>query len=89
MIEIYQQKMAIVLTVAIQALVVGGLIACIVVGTQDRPSPMVSPAGGTGSLDYRPESASPAAYPILGHRPEVMAVRYSPGTGEELISFRV
>ncbi|KUK62255.1 MAG: Uncharacterized protein XD82_0746 [Methanoculleus marisnigri] len=89
MIEIYQQKMAVVLTVAIQALVFGGLIACIVVGTQDRPSPVVSPAGGTGSLDYRPESASPAAYPIFGHRPEAMPVSTSPGTGEELISFRV
>ena len=86
MIEIYQQKMAMVLTVAIQALVVGGLIACIVVGTQDRPSPMVSPAGGTGSLDYRPDSASPAAYPIVGHQSEVMPVIISPGTGGELIS---
>ncbi|PKL61165.1 MAG: hypothetical protein CVV31_12740 [Methanomicrobiales archaeon HGW-Methanomicrobiales-2] len=85
MIEIYQQKMAMVLTVAIQALVVGGLIACIVVGTQDRPSPVVSPAGGPGSLDYRPESASPAAYPIV-HPPKVMPVIISPGTGEELIS---
>ena len=86
MIEIYQQKMAMVLTVAIQALVVGGLIACIVVGTQDRPSPVVSPAGGTGSLDYRPESASPAAYPVLGHRSEVMPVSISPVPDEELIS---
>lgn len=89
MIEIYLQKMAIVLTVAIQALVVGGLIACIVVGTQDRPSPVVSPAGGTGSLDYRPESASPAADPIVGHQPEVMQVSIPPDTGEELIHFRV
>ncbi|MCK9306520.1 MAG: hypothetical protein M0P17_03215 [Methanoculleus sp.] len=89
MIEIYQQKMAMVLTVAIQALVVGGLIACIVVGTQDRPSPVVSPAGGTGSLDYRPESASPAAYPVLGHRSEVMPVSISPVPDEELISFGV
>lgn len=89
MIEIYQQKMAAVLTIAIQALVVGGLIACIVVGTQDRPSPVVSPADGTGSLDYRPESTSPAAYPIVGHRPEVMPVSIPPYTGEEPIIFWV
>jgi len=83
-IEISQQKMALVLTVAIQTLVVGGLIACIVVGTQDRPSSVVSPADETRYVDYQPESASPAAYPVVGHRPEDM-----PGTGERTTSLFV
>ncbi|MDK2889640.1 MAG: hypothetical protein PWR21_272 [Methanoculleus sp.] len=79
MIEISEQKMAILLTVAIQALVVGGLIACIVVGTQDRPSSAVSPADEVRDADYRPESASPAAYPVVGHRPEGVT-----GAGENI-----
>lgn len=82
MIEISEQKMAIILTVAIQTLVVGGLIACIVVGTQDRPFSVVSPADEVRNVDYRPESASPAAYPVVGHRPEGV-----PAAGEKILSF--
>jgi len=81
-IEISEQKMALILTVAIQTLVVGGLIACIVVGTQDRPSSVVSPADEIRDADYRPGSASPGAYPVVGHRPEGM-----PGAGEKFLSF--
>ncbi|MCK8518712.1 hypothetical protein [Methanoculleus sp. 7T] len=76
MIEISQQKLATALTAAIQVLVVAGLVACIVVGPQDRPSPIVSPSGETRHADYRPESTSPAAYPIVGHQPEIL-----PGIG--------
>ncbi len=95
MIEIYQQKMATVLTVAIQALVVGGLIACIVVGTQDRPSPVVSPAGETRHVDYQSESALPAAYPIVGREPGIRLMSIPTGSGgvgpsgENTISFWV
>ncbi|MCM2464911.1 hypothetical protein [Methanoculleus oceani] len=84
MIEIYQQKMATILTVAIQTLVVGGLITCIVVGAQDRPSPVDSPAVEGRDADYLPGNASPAAYPVVGHQPEGM-----PGAGEGTRSFRV
>jgi hypothetical protein len=83
-IEISEQKMALVLTVVIQTLVVGGLIACIIVGTQDRPSSVVSPTDGGRYENYQPESASPAAYPVVGHRPEDV-----PGAGEKIPSFFV
>jgi len=84
-IEIQQQKMATVLIVAIQVMVVGGLIACIVVGAQDRPSP-VSPAGEARHVEYGSWSTSPAAYPIAGHLP---AIRLSipADTGEKLLLF--
>jgi hypothetical protein len=81
-IEIYQQKMATVLTVAIQVLVIAGFVACIVVGPQDRPSPIVSPDNETRHVDYRPESTSPAAYPIVGHQFEGRPVSILPGIGE-------
>ncbi len=84
MIEIYQQKMATILTVAIQTLVVGGLIACIVVGAQDRPSPVDSPAADGRDAYYLSENTSPAAYSVVGHQPGGM-----PGTGEETRSFWV
>ncbi|WP_156168401.1 hypothetical protein [Methanoculleus sediminis] len=77
--------MATVLTVAIQALVVGGLIACIVVGTQDRPSPAVSPMDEGLHVDDRPASTSPAAYPVVGHR----AAGTLSGAGEMIILFSV
>jgi hypothetical protein len=80
-IEISEQKMATVLTIVIQALVVGGLIACIVVGTQDRPSSVASPDTEAGHMGFRPESASPAAYPVVGHRSES-----GPGAGEKILS---
>lgn len=86
MIEIHQQKLAAALVVAIQALVVGALIASIAVGTQDRPSPVVSPVGKTGYPDYRPESTSAAAYPIVGHPPEGMPVSTLRDTGEMVVS---
>ncbi|KAF5087801.1 hypothetical protein [Methanoculleus horonobensis] len=60
--------MAQVLTVAIQALIVGGLIACIVVGTQDRSSPVIPPITEAGYAGDRMASASPAEYPIVGHQ---------------------
>ncbi|HOI12217.1 MAG TPA: hypothetical protein PLG75_00075 [Methanoculleus sp.] len=81
MIEISEQKMATVLTVAIQTLVVGGLIACIVVGTQDRPSSAALPDTDARHVDFRPESASPAAYPVIGSQPEG-----GPGAGEGILS---
>ncbi|MCC7554912.1 MULTISPECIES: hypothetical protein [Methanoculleus] len=73
------------MTVAIQILVVGGLVACIVVGTQDRPSPAVPPITEARYAGDMPASASPAAYPIVGHR---VAGTLS-GAGETFILFSV
>jgi len=69
-IEIHQQKMATALIVAIQVMIIGGLLACIVVGTQDRPSP-VSPAGEARHVEHGSWSTSAAAYPIAGHPPGI------------------
>ncbi len=56
---------------------------------------MVSPAGETWHVDYRPESTSPAAYPIVCREPGVrlMSIPTGPGevgpSGENIISFWV
>lgn len=70
MIEIHQQKIAAALTVAIQILVVGGLIACIIVGTQEQPVFAASPDAGALHAAHLPGSTSPAAHLTAGHRPE-------------------
>lgn len=75
--------MATLLTVAIQALVVGGLIACIVVGTQDRPSPASLPITEARDARDLPASASPVAYSIVGHQ----AAGIHAGAGETFILF--
>ncbi|MCK9316782.1 MAG: hypothetical protein M0P51_00235 [Methanoculleus sp.] len=85
-IEIQQQKMAIVLTVVIQALVIGGLIACIVVGTQD-PLSSASPAGEIRHMEYGSWSTSPAAYPIVGHPPVVRQMDIAADRGEDISPF--
>ncbi|WP_292518355.1 hypothetical protein [Methanoculleus sp.] len=72
------------MTVAIQALVIGGLIVCIVVGTQDRPSSIGSPDGDTRNVFDRPESASPAAYSIIGNRPDLPVMSVRAGAGNTL-----
>ncbi|KAF5031468.1 hypothetical protein DSECCO2_627430 [anaerobic digester metagenome] len=43
MIDISQEKMAVALTVAIQILAIAGFVACIVIGPQDRSSPIGVP----------------------------------------------
>ncbi|MBP7409961.1 MAG: hypothetical protein KA818_00245 [Methanoculleus sp.] len=78
MIEIHQQKMATLLTVAIQVLALAGFVACIVVGPQDRPSPIGMPDFTVRHVEYRPESTSPAVYLIVGHPVEGGS---PPGTG--------
>lgn len=60
--------MATVLTLVIQALVFGGLIACIVVGTQDRPSPTIPPITEVEHAGGRLVSGSPAAYSLVDHQ---------------------
>jgi len=55
-----QQKVATVLTVTIQVLVIAGFVACIVVGPQDQPSPITSPDGETRDTGDRSGSVSPA-----------------------------
>ncbi len=77
--------MATLLTVAIQALVVVGLIACIVVGAQDRPSPETPSITEARYMGDWPASASAAAYPIAGHR----AAGVLSGAGETFILFAV
>lgn len=69
MIDIHQQKMATALTIAIQILVVAGLVACIIVGPQGWPSPVVSSPDAAWRTEYRPENTSAVAYPIVGHQP--------------------
>ncbi len=69
-IEIHQQKMATALIVAIQVMIIGGLLACIVVGTEERPSP-VSPVGEARHVEYGSWSTSAAVYPIAGHPPAI------------------
>lgn len=85
-IEIQQQKMATALTVAIQVMVVGGLIACIVVGTQDRPS-LAPPADEARHVEYGSWSTSPAAYPIVGHPPAIRLMSIPAEPGEKPLSF--
>lgn len=70
MIEISQQNVAAALTVAIQALVVGGLVACIVVGSQGGSSLATSPSDGVRYVDSPSDNASPAAYPVVGGQPD-------------------
>ncbi len=65
-IEIRQQKMATILTVIIQVLALAGLVACIIVGPQDRPSPLDTPEARHG--EYRPEGASSALLLIAGNQ---------------------
>ncbi|MDD4567012.1 hypothetical protein L21_1897 [Methanoculleus chikugoensis] len=77
--------MATILTVVIQALVVGGLIACIVVGTQDRSSPGVPPITEARYAGDLPPGVSAAAYPIVGHQ----AAGILSGAGETFILFSV
>ncbi|NLM29148.1 MAG: hypothetical protein GX216_01770 [Methanomicrobiales archaeon] len=52
--------MAVALVVAIQALVIAGLVACIVVGPQDQHTPTTTPDPG-----YRPGDVSPAAGAVI------------------------
>ncbi|MCT8338364.1 hypothetical protein FKB36_12930 [Methanoculleus sp. Afa-1] len=77
--------MAILLIAGIQVLVVGGLVACIVVGAQDRPSPETPPITEARYMGDWPASASAAAYPIAGHQ----AAGILSGAGETFILFAV
>ncbi|WP_054847828.1 hypothetical protein [Methanoculleus chikugoensis] len=74
------------MTVVIQALVVGGLIACIVVGTQDRSSREVPPITEGRYAGDLPPGVSAAAYPIVGHQ---AAGILSGAGGETFILFSV
>lgn len=77
--------MATLLTVAIQALVVGGLVACIVVGTQDRSSPEVPPITEARYAGDLPPGVSAAAHPIVGHQ----TAGILSGAGKTFILFSV
>ncbi len=88
-IEISHQNVAAVLTVAIQALVIGGLIACLLVGSQEGPSLATSSSDGVRHVDYRPQGALPGTDPVVGSQPGVrllMSIRTSP-SGGNTISF--
>jgi len=77
-----QQKVATVLTVTIQVLVIAGFVACIVVGPQDQPSPITSPDGETRDTGDRSGSVSPAAYDIVSRQPGIWPVDPLPDVGE-------
>jgi len=77
--------MATILTVVIQILVVGGLVACIIVGAQDRSSPETPPITETRYTGDRPPSAFAVAYPFTGHQ----ATDILSGAGETFILFSV
>ncbi|MDV2480867.1 hypothetical protein F8E02_02365 [Methanoculleus sp. Wushi-C6] len=86
MIEISQQYVAAALTFAIQALVVGGLVACIVIGPQNGSSLEASPSAGIRNVDDRPDTLPPAGHPADG-LPEVrvqVSVQPDPSGGHTL-----
>lgn len=83
-IEISQQNMAVVLTVAIQALVIGGLLACIIVGPQVGSSPATSSSGEGRHMDRLSGNPSTGADPVGIRQPEVrlpMGILAAPSGG--------
>ncbi len=91
MIEISQQNMVALLTIAIKALVISGLLACIIVGPQVGSSPATSSAGEGRHVDYPANDLSPAADAAVVLHPEVrllIGVQASP-SGGNILSFSV
>ena len=87
MIKISQQNMVALLTVAIKALVVSGLLACIIVGPQVGASPATSPAGEGRHVDYPATDPSPGEDPTVVRHPGVrllMGVQAAPPGGNTL-----
>ena len=91
MIEISQQNMVALLTIAIKALVISGLLACIIVGPQVGSSPATSAAGEGRYVDYPAKDFSSGADAAAVLHPEVrlsMGVQVAP-SGGNILSFSV
>ncbi|MFW5637688.1 MAG: hypothetical protein WAN99_09680 [Methanoculleus sp.] len=65
MTDIDQQKIAVRLTVTIQAIIIAGLVACIAIGPQDNRTAAPSPGGETQRPIDRSGEISPAAYDTI------------------------
>lgn len=80
--------MAVLLVIAIQALVIAGLVACIVVGPQDQHSSPTTP--GDEATGFRSVSVSPTAYDTIVNRSGIWPTDPLPeigSSGSDLISF--
>ncbi|NLZ30605.1 MAG: hypothetical protein GX885_07680 [Methanomicrobiales archaeon] len=65
MTDIDQQKVAATLIAAIQALIITGFVACIVIGPQDHRPAVTSPGDEIQKSADRPGVVAPAAYDTI------------------------